>query len=206
LYDYAAHPIDLLTWYFGRPKHISGTVLRKVFSSETEDEVLTTLSWPNDVNGQLSVSWSDESRRKMTTRISIWGTNGKIFADRQEVQVYLRDNEKSLAEYGTGWTVRYATELTDEVDFYVRGEEYSSQIDTWLKRVMSNTVNGTSDFSEASITDEVLYAILNNTDGQVKDVRHSAEDTKIPPGWPTRLRTIFRNMRHSQRTADGMID
>ncbi len=27
LYDYAAHPLDLLTWYFGRPESVSGTVL-----------------------------------------------------------------------------------------------------------------------------------------------------------------------------------
>ncbi len=64
LYDYAAHPVDLLTWYFGRPESVSGTVLGRVFSAETEDEVFTTLMWPSGVSGQVSVSWSDESQRK----------------------------------------------------------------------------------------------------------------------------------------------
>ena len=39
----------------------------------------------------ISVNWSDESHRKMTTRITVWGTAGRIFADRQEIQVFLRD-------------------------------------------------------------------------------------------------------------------
>ena len=168
LYDYAAHPVDLLTWYFGRPESVSGTVLGQVFSVETEDEVFTTLRWPNQLSGQVSVSWSDESHRKMTTRVSIWGTNGKIFADRQEIQVYLRDAQPKLADYGKGWTVRYTTELTGEVDFYVRGEEYTAQLDTWVRRISNRGVTGSGDFSEASVTDEVLRAIADSADGNVR--------------------------------------
>jgi predicted dehydrogenase len=170
LYDYAAHPADLLTWYFGRPESVSGTVLGQIFSTETEDEVFTTLMWPSGVSGHLSVSWSDESQRKMTTRISIWGTNGRIFVDRQEIQVYLRDPAPAAEGYGKGWTVRYTTELTGEVDFYVRGEEYSAQLDAWVKRIGENALSGTSDFAEASVTDELLHAILNSTDGGLRSL------------------------------------
>lgn len=170
LYDYAAHPVDLLTWYFGRPDSVSGTVLGKVFSAETEDEVFTTLRWPEGLSGQLSVSWSDESLRKMTTRVSIWGTNGKLVADRQEIQVYLREPETTVSGYDKGWTVRYTTELTSEVDFYVRGEEYSSQLDTWLRRIADRSTSGPADFDEASVTDEVLHAILSSTHGDVQPV------------------------------------
>ena len=37
------------------------------------------------------MNWSDESYRKMTTRVTVWGTAGRIYADRQECQAYLRD-------------------------------------------------------------------------------------------------------------------
>ena len=167
LYDYAAHPVDLLTWFFGRPESVAGTVLGRVYSTETEDEVFTTLKWPTGVSGQLSVSWSDESLRKMTTRVSIWGTNGKVFADRQEIQVYLRGIEPETDGYGKGWTVRYTTELTEDVGFYVRGEEYSAQIDAWLSRVASRAITGTADFAEANLTDETLFTIRNSADGQM---------------------------------------
>ena len=49
LYDYAAHPLNLLTWYFGRPVGVSGTVLGRVFSAETDDEVSTTVHFPGAV-------------------------------------------------------------------------------------------------------------------------------------------------------------
>lgn len=199
LYDYAAHPADLLTWYFGRPTSVSGTVLSRIFSAETEDEVFTTLRWPSGVSGQLAVNWSDESHRKMTTRMSIWGTNGKIFADRQEVQVYLRDRSLAPQGYGTGWTVRYTTELTKEVAFYVRGEEYSVQLDTWVQRIADEAVSGPADFAEASITDEVLHAILNSSDGAVRTLDAAKEQVQRPHGFSSRL----RKRRHGRETLKG---
>lgn len=184
LYDYAAHPVDLLTWYFGRPKTVSGTHLGHVFSEATEDEVFTTLDWGGGMSGQLSVSWSDESQRKMTTRVSIWGTNGKIYVDRQEVQVYLRDGSGAPEGYGTGWSVHYTTELTDEVDFYVRGEEYSAQLDTFVKRIQNDEVTGKADFAEAAIADEVLYAIANNPSGGVRALDGDGSvPVELPSPW-----------------------
>lgn len=170
LYDYAAHPLDLLTWYFGRPETVSGTKLGHVFSTETEDEVFTSIDWGRGLTGQLSVSWSDESQRKMTTKVTIWGTNGRINVDRQECQVYLRDAARAPTSYESGWNVRYTTELTDEVSFYVRGEEYSAQLDAWVGRIGSASVQGVGDFSDAATTDEVLAAIAGSSDGQVVTV------------------------------------
>jgi predicted dehydrogenase len=202
LYDYAAHPVDLLTWYFGRPAAASGTVLGQVFSAETEDEVFTTLTWPSGISGQLSVTWSDESQRKMTTRVTIWGTNGRIYADRQEIQVYLRDAAQAPEEYGKGWTVRYTTELTDEVDFYVRGEEYSAQLDAWVKRIAGQSISSSADFSQASITDEVLSAILHSTDGarRTLDTPLSAENGqgRKATGFWAQLRDRIRGRRSSR--------
>lgn len=177
LYDYAAHPLDLLTWYFGRPQSVSGTVLGQVFSAETEDEVFTTIDWGRGLSGQLSVSWSDESQRKMTTKITIWGTNGRINVDRQECQVYLRDADKVGDGYQTGWNVRYTTELTEEVDFYVRGEEYSAQLDAWVKRIAATDVDGVGNFTDAAVTDEVLAAIATSGGGNL--VRVGAAETAV---------------------------
>jgi len=160
LYDYAAHPLDLLTWYFGRPMAVAGSLLDPVFSTETEDQVLTTLAWPSGTQGQLSVNWSDESQRKMTTKVTIWGTAGRIYADRQEIQVYLRDSVSPPEGYAPGWNVRYTTELTEPVDFYLRGEEYSAQIDAWVRRIEAGEIRGLNEFREAAVTDEVLATIV----------------------------------------------
>src|SRR5205085_4381141 len=34
LYDYAAHPLNLLNWYLGEPAGVGGTVLNSIFSRE----------------------------------------------------------------------------------------------------------------------------------------------------------------------------
>jgi len=81
----------------------------------------------------LATNWSDESFRKMSLKISIWGTNGRINVDRQEIQVYLRSLPAPFDAYAPGWNVRYTTELTHPVWFYVRGEEYSAQIDHFVQ-------------------------------------------------------------------------
>jgi predicted dehydrogenase len=167
LYDYAAHPLNLLNWYFGAPHGVGGTVLNKIFSADTDDEVFSTLYFEGGKSAQLSVNWSDESFRKMSTKVSIWGKNGRIVADRQEVQAYLRDLRElrdpppALSTYQPGWNVRYTTELTAPVDFYLRGEEYSAQLDYFVRCIVerrgSDNVNS---FACATQTDRVMSMMV----------------------------------------------
>ncbi len=160
LYDYAAHPLNLLNWCFGAPNGVGGSVVNKIFSRDSDDEVYSTLYFPDGVTAQLSVNWSDESYRKMSTKVSVWGTNGRISADRQECQVYLREAVAGAAGYSEGWNVRYTTELTDEVWFYVRGEEYSAQIDHFVQAVSGGAMETVSSFRSAAETDQILAMIL----------------------------------------------
>ena len=159
LYDYAAHPINLVNWYLGAPIGVGGTVLNRIFSREIDDEVTSTLYYPGGRTAQLSVNWSDESVRKMTTRITLWGTGGRIFADRQEVQVYLRD-EAQVPGYRQGWNVKYTTELTEQVDFYLRGEEYSAQLDHFVACVAAGKLDSENDFGRAAVTDQVIEMMI----------------------------------------------
>jgi predicted dehydrogenase len=164
LYDYAAHPIDLLSWYFGEPVGVGGTVLNRIFSRETDDEVFSTLFYPGGRTAQISVNWSDESYRKMTTRVTLWGTEGRIYADRQECQVYLRDTATPPDGYGHGWNVRYTTELTDPVGYYLRGEEYSAQIDGFVDRIRERRTQGLNEFAGAAVTDRVIAMMLTDAE------------------------------------------
>ncbi|GGF12831.1 Gfo/Idh/MocA family protein [Subtercola lobariae] len=160
LYDYAAHPIDLVNWYLGVPSEVRGTILGQVFSRETDDEVFSTMVWPDETTAQLSVSWSDPSQRKMSTKITVFGSNGRITADRQECQTFLTDATAAPEGYVEGWNVRYTTDLTDEVYFYVRGEEYSAQLDAFVKRIESGEIEGQNSFGSATGADEVLAMMV----------------------------------------------
>jgi predicted dehydrogenase len=160
LYDYAAHPINLLNWYFGQPESTFGTVLSTIFSRDTDDEVYSTLRFANGPSAHLSVNWSDESYRKMSVKLSIWGANGRLLADRQECHVYLRDTATPPLGYGAGWTVRYTTELTEPVWFYVRGEEYSAQLDYFVSCIAKGERKNVNSFVSAAQTDVTMAMLL----------------------------------------------
>jgi len=161
LYDYAAHPINLVNWYFGSPLGVGGTVLNSTFSKETDDEVFGTLYFAGGKSVQISVNWSDESFRKMSTKISIWGTNGRITADRQECQTYLRNNATVPAGYQYGWNSRYTTDLTEPVWFYLRGEEYSAQLDYFVTCIEEKRAHdNVNSFQDALETDKVISMMI----------------------------------------------
>jgi scyllo-inositol 2-dehydrogenase (NADP+) len=194
LFDYAAHVIDLVTWYLGKPEDVRGTVLNSVFSSDIDDEVSSTLVYRGGRTAQVSANWSDESQRKMTTRITLWGTHGRIFADRQECQIYLRDTAPEIAGYRQGWNVRYTTELTQPVGFYLRGEEYSAQIEHFVSRLADHAVPAINSFASASITDAVIGMMID--DAAREPVVPVASAKQLPaserPGWLARLARRLR--------------
>jgi scyllo-inositol 2-dehydrogenase (NADP+) len=158
LYDYAAHPVNLMNWYVGAPQMCGGAELPQQYSSGVEDAVYANLNFADGVTGQVSVNWSDETMRKMTTRVTIYADGGKIIVDRQELMIFVGATGSPNGDYGAGWTVRNITELTENTDYYLRGEEYSAQIDSF-GRAMQGTARTVNDFASAADTDLTLEMI-----------------------------------------------
>ena len=167
LYDYASHAIDLVNFMVGVPESVSGVVMNRIYSLDVEDEVYCSMHFGSGLSGRLSANWSDESFRKMSTKITVWGTNGRVTADRQECQIFLREAHAKLPDTKPGWTVRFTTELTEEVWYYLRGEEYSAQIDHFVKAVKDRRPGGTNNFRSALATDRVARMIADANAGIV---------------------------------------
>ncbi len=192
LYDYAAHAINLVTWYLGEPTGVGGTVLNPIFSREIDDAAFSTLYFAQGRTAQISVNWSDESHRKMTTRVTVWGTRGRIYADRQECQVYLRDGSHPIpAGYKPGWNVRYTTDLTAPVWFYLRGEEYSEQIHSFVQKVRDRQTDGVNDFASATVTDKVIGMMMTDAPKGAS----TSGDGFVPAGKPAKRPRRLR-LRH----------
>lgn len=155
LMDYASHVIDLVHYVLGQVKRIETAELRKIFSEQVEDAVYSTLILENDISGMLSVNWSDETHRKMSTSIQINGVGGKLIADANELKVYFR-SDAVPEEYEKGWNIRYVTDLTPPVDFYLRGEEYSAQLDYFIQQILGNIERPLNTFRSAAKTDNVI--------------------------------------------------
>lgn len=197
LFDYACHAIDLTNYLIGTPVSVSGTVLNSVFSNDVDDEIYSTLQYSDKLYGQLATNWSDESYRKMSVRLNFWGSNGRINVDRQEIQIYLRSH--AADGFTKGWNVRYTTELTRPVWFYVRGEEYSAQIDHFVHCINTGSIPA-STFRSAS--DTVLVAAMLRQDAaksRTAVTLQSAAGASIPaPTEVQRPRSFMRSLFNRQ--------
>lgn len=159
LHDYASHVIDLMNFVMGPPEQVLGAHLRSIYSRDVEDAVYATLRYPGGASGQLETNWSDTTYRKMSTTLMVYGTKGKIVVDRQECRVFLRAGAE-FEGYPSEWTTRYITDLQEPVSFYLRGEEYSAQLDAFVEAASRGTSDHENNFASASDTDRVIDQIL----------------------------------------------
>lgn len=182
LYDYAAHPLDLVHWYLGEPESVRGSVLNSIFSADTDDEVYSTLGYAGGASVQLSVNWSDESYRKMSTSMTISGAQGRIVADRQEIRVFLRDEAEIPEGYRPGWNIHYTTDLTAPIEFYLRGEEYSAQLESFIASVAAGDGHARQNgFSSAAATDRVIERIMQDAAGGTDTSPPTMTETTTAP-------------------------
>lgn len=161
LYDYASHVINLIQEIIGRPEKIRGTLLKSIYSKGVEDAVFSLLKLKSGLTGTLLVNWSDETYRKMSTSITVQGKNGKIICDATEIKIYLKNGDTS-ENLEKGWTIKYITDFAIPVDFYLRGEEYSAQIDYFVNCVEQNQQAHYNSFEQAMYTDSVIEMILED--------------------------------------------
>jgi len=159
LHDYASHVIDLMNFLVGPPKQVQGASLQTIFSQDVEDAVSAVFSYENGAAGILETNWSDETYRKMSTTVTVHGTKGKLVVDRQELKVYLREGT-AFEGYAEGWNSRYITSLQKPVGFYLRGEEYSAQIEAFLQAIRAGNASPENSFASAYETDRVVDLIL----------------------------------------------
>ncbi len=158
LFDYASHVINLIQEIIGHPVKAKGTLFKKIYSKQVEDAVYSMLTLESGLTGILSVNWSDETYRKMSTSLTLIGKKGKIICDATEVKIYLKEgNQKENLD--KGWTTKYITEFAIPVNFYLRGEEYSAQIDNFLNCIIKKKQTEVNSFNQALFTDRVIELI-----------------------------------------------
>jgi predicted dehydrogenase len=159
LFDYASHVINLIQEIIGRPVKAKGTLLKKIYSKQVEDAVYSVLTLDTGLSGVLLVNWSDETYRKMSTSLTLQGKKGKIICDATEIKIYLKE-ENTNENLGKGWTIKYITDLAIPVNFYLRGEEYSAQIDNFIQCVIERKQTDVNSFEQALYTDKVIELLI----------------------------------------------
>ena len=166
--DMAAHAIDLVNYLIGKPDKITGSNLTKIFSSNVEDAVNATFLYSNGTTGILNVNWSDESYRKPTNKIEIFGSRGKILADQHGIKIFCKEKSKS-ENLRKGWNTIYITDIFSPVPFYVRGNEFTSQLYHFIECIIDEHKLNNCTFKDASDTLNVIEKIIKDyeTNGKI---------------------------------------
>ncbi len=160
MYEMASHAIDLINYLFGRPDYVDGTCLTRVFSRDVEDIASSSLFYRNGLAGTLYVNWSDESCRKPANKLEIHGEKGKILADQHGMKVYLRAADPAHG-FAAGWNDVYITDVFSNVPFYLRGIEFTAQLDHFVQCVRSRSATRCS-FADAAATIIVAEQMFRN--------------------------------------------
>jgi predicted dehydrogenase len=161
IFEVASHAIDLVNYLVGKPNKVTGSSLLQIYSKNVEDAVNATFLYKNGISGTINVNWSDESYRKPTNKIEVFGSKGKILADQHSFKVYLK---KELPEYylREGWNTRYITDVFKPVPFYVRGNEFTSELYHFVECIKDGQKTNICSFRDATNTLEVIDAIFKD--------------------------------------------
>lgn len=154
--DYAAHVLNLINYVTGSNLvDCKGTQMPSIFSNEVDDAVYGSLYLANGLKGQISVNWSDDTVRKMTTSIKIEGDGGKLEADATTLKIYVKEDKP---KYGLnkGWNFKYITDVTPLVDFNLRGEEYTAETQAFINSIVTGKVDERNSFETALQTDYII--------------------------------------------------
>jgi predicted dehydrogenase len=161
MYEFASHCIDLVVYLLGQPDSVTGSVLQSIYSSEVEDLVSSTFIYNKGFSGSIMVNWSDETYRKPANIVKIIGTGGKIIADKHAYKIYLKKPDQKYG-FDKGWNTRYITDFAKSVRFYLRGNEFTSQLDYFIDCIKNKTTENLSSFAEGLKTDILMEEITKD--------------------------------------------
>lgn len=161
MYEIASHCIDLVAYFFGQPDKVVGSVMQSIYSSDVEDLVSSTFVYNNGSTGPIMANWSDETYRKPTNIVKIFGTRGKIIADKHAYKIFLKEADPEN-EFHQGWNTRYITDFAESVRFYVRGNEFTRQLDYFIDCIDKEKTDNIASFKEALKTDIIMEKITND--------------------------------------------
>jgi hypothetical protein len=93
--------------------------------------------------------------------LKIIGTNGKIIADKHAYKIYLKkaDSENGFDQ---GWNTRYITDFAKSVRFYLRGNEFTRQLDYFIDCIERRSTENIASFIEGLKTDILMEEITKD--------------------------------------------
>jgi predicted dehydrogenase len=163
VYEMASHAIDLVDYIIGKPDKIVGSVMNKLYSKNVEDIMSSTFLYNNGCTGTIYVNWCDTSYRKPSNKLELFGTKGKILADQHSLKIFLNEDD-SLSAHKKGWNSVYITDIFKPVPFYVRGNEFTSQLYYFLDSILGSENGDMCTFRDGSTVQIIMDELFKDAE------------------------------------------
>ncbi|MFH2067476.1 MAG: Gfo/Idh/MocA family oxidoreductase [Pseudomonadota bacterium] len=164
LFDYGPHCFDLATYFFGYDVTVTSASLKSIFSTKVDDMVQASFLHSDRIKGSNTVNWSDASVRKASNTIQITGTMGKVTANKQEAGIFLKNDRPDL-NLKQGLNSLYITDENTDTNYYLRGEDFSYQMQEFSDLINNKIDISTSSLESAKITDRLIEDVFNMAGG-----------------------------------------
>jgi len=160
LLEFGCHLVDLLLYYFGRIKSVSGNT--KSVYSEVEDFANMNLEFQNGVNCELKTSWSVKGYRIPETNIEIYGEGSSMKVNQDFIEIFTDKNRT--------YEKIYHQELNRPVSFDVGGIEYTKEDEYFIKTIKEKKQAMVNVFEAAKTQAVIDTMYLTSKTGKTEQV------------------------------------
>lgn len=167
LLDFGSHLVDLLLWYFGHIKKVSGNI-KSVYSKEVEDFAHMEMEFSNNIRGELDTSWSIRGYRIPEINLEITGNNGVIKVNEDFIKI---DLKKPNTEFTNPSITIYKQSLNRGVIIDLGGPDYTKE-DLHMVDCIKNKQQSIVNVFEASKTQSVIDSMYEAAKGGTKEVEY----------------------------------
>jgi len=160
LNEYGPHLIDLCRYIFGEVDHLDSAHKGHVYSTRADDKIAFDWRHASGAAGAVSLDWCDTSKRKSVIEFSVQFEHGRVVVDNSAFKVTLNDGAPVSAEQQQALQ---ATGMPPRVSYYLRGEEFTLQLEAFLERCMGTSLRADETFGQglqASIDDGLAVDAL----------------------------------------------
>lgn len=167
LNEYGPHIIDLCGFIFGPVGKIGSVDMSSVFSSRADDRVCVDWVHQDDTPGRLEIDWCDPTKRKSVIEFRAVFEHAEVRVDNSALDIVWNDRSCITPEIRAKID---APVVPKKVGFYLRGEEFSLEIEDFLGTCLGRnmyvdstvSVDVTAKMKDGYEVDRIINEIARN--------------------------------------------
>jgi predicted dehydrogenase len=170
LNEYGPHLIDLCRYIFGDVSQLRSARKEHVYSTRADDKIAFEWEHADGLVGNLSLDWCDTSKRKSVIEFEVEFEHGRISVDNSAFRIEFAP-AAPLSE--SQRTQLRQPGVPSRVSFYLRGEEFTLQLEAFLEQCLGRQLRIDAEFGAvqpAGISDGLAVDTLIETIAQTAGI------------------------------------